>query len=376
MRWRPPASYPWRSASRINARRSWCGTDGSPARLPEPSSGRTAGPHRAARRSRRTQRRWQRSPVSPSIRTFPRPSSNGSSRTHGWRERARRGEIAMGTIDTWLIWNLTGGRTYASDPTNASRTSLYDIGTGQWSRTMCELFDVPLEALPEVRTSAGDFGVADAGLVGGPAGVSVPIAGVAGDQQAALFGHGCCAAGEGKNTYGTGAFLLLHAGPHRPVAAGGDGLLTTVACDARGGPAYALEASIFIAGAAIQWLRDGLGIVARAADTEADGEECGLDRRRRVRARAHRAGGAPLGAQRARDYRRSDPRHHKGPPRSRGPRGHGVRNRRSPGHHAASDGQSGRTRSRDCEWTAARRRTTGSCSSRRTCWACRSSDRT
>jgi glycerol kinase len=187
-------------------------------------------------------------------------------RTYGWADRARRGDVLVGTIDSWLIWNLTQGRVYATDPTNASRTSLYDIGAGVWSDAMCRLFEVPLDALAEVRPSSGDFGAVDASLVGGPAGRSIPIAGVAGDQQAALFGHGCCTAGEGKNTYGTGAFLLLHTGGHRP--ARGGGLLTTVACDARGGAAYALEASIFVAGAAVQWLRDGLGIIGQAAESE------------------------------------------------------------------------------------------------------------
>ncbi len=184
-----------------------------------------------------------------------------------WTERVRRGDVLAATIDSWLIWHLTGGRVYATDPTNASRTSLYDIGTGAWSDEMCALFGVPRETLPEVRRSSGDFGAADAALVGGAAGQTIPITGVAGDQQAALFGHGCVASGEGKNTYGTGAFLLLHTGQHRP--ASGGGLLTTIACDARGGSAYALEAAIFIAGAAVQWLRDGLGIISQAAETEA-----------------------------------------------------------------------------------------------------------
>jgi glycerol kinase len=188
-------------------------------------------------------------------------------RTQGWTERARRGEVLAATIDSWLIWHLTGGRVYATDPTNASRTSLYDIGAGAWSDDMCALFGVPRETLPEVRRSSGDFGVADAALVGGVAGQTIPIAGVAGDQQAALFGHGCVTSGEGKNTYGTGAFLLLHTGQDRP--ASGGGLLTTIACDARGGSAYALEAAIFVAGAAVQWLRDGLGIISQAAETEA-----------------------------------------------------------------------------------------------------------
>jgi glycerol kinase len=187
-------------------------------------------------------------------------------RTHDWVARARRRDVLVGTIDSWLIWNLTRGRVFATDPTNASRTSLYDIGSAVWSEPMCQLFGVPLEALPEVRPSAGDFGAVDAQLVGGPAGHSIPIAGVAGDQQAALFGHGCCTPGEGKNTYGTGAFLLLYTGQNRP--APGGGLVTTVACDACGRAGYALEASIFVAGAAVQWLRDGLGILDRASETE------------------------------------------------------------------------------------------------------------
>lgn len=171
--------------------------------------------------------------------------------------------LAAGTIDSWLIWKLTNGATHATDPTNASRTMLYDIDAHRWSEPLLTLFGVPASMLPEVRPSSGDFGVAAAEHFGRP----IPIAGVAGDQQAALFGQGCWHAGTSKNTYGTGAFLLLHTGDRRPQ--GGGGLLTTVACDASGGAAYALEASIFIAGAAVQWLRDGLGIVARAAETEA-----------------------------------------------------------------------------------------------------------
>lgn len=170
--------------------------------------------------------------------------------------------LMAGTIDSWLIWKLTNGAVHATDPTNASRTMLYDIGAQAWSEQLLTLFGVPRAMVPEVRPSSGDFGVADASHFGR----AIPITGVAGDQQAALFGQGCWAAGTSKNTYGTGAFLLLHTGAQRPV--GGGGLLTTVACDATGGAAYALEASIFIAGAAVQWLRDGLGIVTRAADTE------------------------------------------------------------------------------------------------------------
>ncbi|MEO6879142.1 MAG: glycerol kinase GlpK [Gemmatimonadaceae bacterium] len=178
-------------------------------------------------------------------------------------ERYQPGDLAAGTIDSWLVWQLTGGRVHATDPTNASRTLLYDINRHAWSAELCELFGVPMDMLPEVRRSSGNFGVADGGIFG----ADIPILGIAGDQQAALFGQGCWTRGTGKNTYGTGAFLLLNAGQERPRAVGG--LLTTIACDATGGPTYALEAAIFIAGAAVQWLRDGLGIIDSAAETDA-----------------------------------------------------------------------------------------------------------
>jgi glycerol kinase len=165
-------------------------------------------------------------------------------------------------MDSWLIWHLTGGEVHATDPTNASRTQLFDIEAMTWSDELCDLFAVPRGLLPEVRPSSGAFGHTRADLFGR----RVPISGVAGDQQAALFGQGCWARGDAKCTYGTGAFLLLNTGRVRPTPGGG--LLTTIACDATGGSAYALEASIFIAGAAVQWLRDGLGIIEAAADTE------------------------------------------------------------------------------------------------------------
>lgn len=178
-------------------------------------------------------------------------------------ERVKAGAALAGTMDTWLIWKLTKGAVHATDPTNASRTLLFDIGARDWSDKLCSLFGVPRSVLPEVRRSSGDFGVTHAGFFGAP----IPICGVAGDQQAALFGQGCINAGEGKNTYGTGAFLLLNTGDVRPEP--GEGILTTVACDATGGYAYALEGSIFIAGAAVQWLRDGLQIIERASESEA-----------------------------------------------------------------------------------------------------------
>jgi len=172
-------------------------------------------------------------------------------------------DAAFGTVDSWLVHKLTHGRAHVTDPTNASRTMLYDIEAGAWDETLLELFGVPREMLPEVKPSSGHFGVADASWFGR----EIPIAGIAGDQQAALFGQGCFAPGTAKNTYGTGAFLLLNTGTRRAHSA--RGLLTTVACDARGGPAFALEGSVFIAGAAVQWLRDGLGILAQAGETEA-----------------------------------------------------------------------------------------------------------
>ena len=179
------------------------------------------------------------------------------------RGRAEQGELAFGTVDSWLIYRLTGRRQHVTDPTNASRTLLYSLDDGDWDPWLCDLFGVPPEMLPEVRNSSGDFGVTDAGLLG----AEVPIAGVAGDQQAALYGQGCWEAGDAKNTYGTGAFLLFHTGAHR----GPDvpGVLTTAACDRLGRPAFAYEGSILVAGAAIQWLRDGLGLLTDAAESEA-----------------------------------------------------------------------------------------------------------
>ena len=181
----------------------------------------------------------------------------------GLARRAADGQIMAGTIEPWLIWKLTNGAVHATDPTNASRTMLYDINTFSWSDELCRLFGIPHRMLPEVRPSSGDFGVAHAEHLG----AAIPIRGVAGDQQAALYGQGCWTRGEGKNTYGTGAFLLFNAGEERPTEGGG--LLTTVACGARGEPVYAVEAAIFIAGAAVQWLRDGLQIVHTASETEA-----------------------------------------------------------------------------------------------------------
>jgi glycerol kinase len=178
--------------------------------------------------------------------------------------RARAGALAFGTVDAWLVWRLTGGAVHATDPTNASRTLLFDIARRRWDDALLERFGVPRAVLPEVRPSSGDFGrTRGTGFL--PDGI--PIAGNAGDQQAALFGQGCVAPGQSKNTYGTGCFLLLHTGAR--LVRSRSGLLTTIACGPGGEPAYALEGSVFIAGAAIQWLRDGLGLIASAAESEA-----------------------------------------------------------------------------------------------------------
>jgi len=181
----------------------------------------------------------------------------------GLRARVAAGAAVFGTVDAWLIFRLTNGRRYATDHTNASRTLLYDVWHRSWDDTLLGVFGVPPFAVPEVLASSGAFGVAAPEHFG----VELPITGVAGDQQAALFGQGAWAPGRAKNTYGTGAFLLLHTGDR--AARSKQGLLTTVACGPRGEPAYALEGSVFIAGAAVQWLRDGLGIITRADVTEA-----------------------------------------------------------------------------------------------------------
>jgi glycerol kinase len=180
----------------------------------------------------------------------------------GLRARAREGRAVFGTVDSWLIYRLTGE--YVTDPSNASRTMLFDIAAGRWDPELLELFGVPARALPEVRASAGVLGVTRPEALHGHA---VPVAGVAGDQQAALFGQACTDPGMGKNTYGTGSFVLLNAGWVAPAPA--PGLLSTVAWGIGGARTYALEASIFVTGAAVQWLRDGLRIIANAAETEA-----------------------------------------------------------------------------------------------------------
>jgi glycerol kinase len=181
----------------------------------------------------------------------------------GARRRAERGELAFGTVDAWLLWKLTGGRVHATDVTNASRTLCLDLASVDWDAEMLGLLGIPREMLPTVVDSSGPIAhTSDVGWL--PAGV--PIAGVAGDQQAALFGQACFEPGSAKNTYGTGCFVLLNTGP-TPVASG-HGLLTTIAWRIGGRTTYALEGSVFIAGAAVQWLRDGLGLIRHAADSQ------------------------------------------------------------------------------------------------------------
>ena len=181
----------------------------------------------------------------------------------GARDRARRGELAFGTVDSWLIWNLTGGRVHATDATNAARTMLYDIHAGRWSRTICDLFDIPMALLPEVRDCAADYGVTRADLFGR----DIPILGVAGDQQAATIGQACFRPGMMKSTYGTGCFAMLNTGATAVQSTAK--LLTTIAYQLDGKPTYALEGSIFIAGAVVQWLRDGIRVIRAAPETQA-----------------------------------------------------------------------------------------------------------
>ncbi len=180
----------------------------------------------------------------------------------GARDRAAAGDLAFGTVDTWLMWKLSGGALHVTDVSNASRTMLYDIAVSAWDEELLALLGVPRAVLPDVHPSSGIFGETDAELLG----ARVPIAGVAGDQQAALFGQGCHASGMAKNTYGTGCFMLLHCGGER--IASTHGLVTTRAAEVDA-PEFALEGSVFVAGAVVQWLRDGLRMIKSSVDVEA-----------------------------------------------------------------------------------------------------------
>ncbi|MGB7328965.1 MAG: glycerol kinase GlpK [Rubripirellula sp.] len=178
----------------------------------------------------------------------------------GAREKAERGELAFGTIDSWLIWKLTGGRVHATDISNASRTMLLNITTCQWDDELLQLFDIPRSVLPEVLPSSHVYASTEPEILG----TAVPIGGAAGDQQSALFGQNCTRDGMAKNTYGTGCFMLMNVG-NQPLPSK-HRLLSTIACSATGQPDYALEGSVFIGGAAVQWLRDGLGIIESAGE--------------------------------------------------------------------------------------------------------------
>lgn len=181
----------------------------------------------------------------------------------GARERAQRGELAFGTVDTWLIWNMTQGRVHVTDYTNASRTMLFNIKTLEWDAKMLDELGIPASMLPEVKSSKTIYGKTN---IGGKGGTRIPIAGIAGDQQAALFGQLCTKKGMAKNTYGTGCFLLMNTGPEAVTSS--NGLVTTIAIGHEGEVNYALEGSVFMGGATIQWLRDELMIVHEARDTD------------------------------------------------------------------------------------------------------------
>ena len=185
----------------------------------------------------------------------------------GARDRAKRGELCFGTVDTWLIWNLTGGKVHATDYTNASRTMLFDIHKLEWDDELLALFDIPRSMLPEVYPSSYTFGLTSPNVLGGP----IPITGAAGDQQAALFGQCCFNKGEAKNTYGTGCFLLMNTG-HDPIQSK-NGLITTIAASTSEDVEYALEGSVFVAGASIQWLRDSMRMIKSASQSEEYADE-------------------------------------------------------------------------------------------------------
>ncbi|GAB6262733.1 glycerol kinase GlpK [Photobacterium sp. CCB-ST2H9] len=188
----------------------------------------------------------------------------------GAREQAEAGNLLFGTVDTWLIWKLTQGRVHVTDYTNASRTMLFNINSLEWDEKLLKAMDIPLSMMPEVKASSEVYGQTN---IGGKGGTRVPIAGIAGDQQAALFGQMCVEAGQAKNTYGTGCFLLMNTGKEKVTSQ--NGLLTTLACGPKGEPAYALEGAVFMAGASIQWLRDELKLLGDAKDSEYFAEKVG-----------------------------------------------------------------------------------------------------
>ncbi|MGF1868632.1 glycerol kinase GlpK [Photobacterium indicum] len=188
----------------------------------------------------------------------------------GAREEAEAGNLLFGTVDTWLIWKMTQGRTFVTDYTNASRTMLFNINTLQWDEKLLKALDIPLSMMPEVKASSEVYGKTN---IGGKGGTRIPICGIAGDQQAALFGQMCVEAGQAKNTYGTGCFLLMNTGKEKVTSQ--NGLLTTLACGPKGEVAYALEGAVFMGGASIQWLRDEVKLLGDAKDSEYFAEKVG-----------------------------------------------------------------------------------------------------
>ncbi|SVE54314.1 uncharacterized protein METZ01_LOCUS507168, partial [marine metagenome] len=180
----------------------------------------------------------------------------------GARDMAENGTLAFGTIDSWLLWKLTGGKVHATDYTNASRTLIFNIDNLLWDKKLLSILNIPASLLPEVLPSSYIYGETDPEIFGS----AIPISGIAGDQQAALYGQGCFNPGDSKCTYGTGCFLLTNTGKKRTNST--SGLLTTIACDANGKPIYSLEGSVFIGGAVIQWLRDELHILKHSSDSE------------------------------------------------------------------------------------------------------------
>ena len=282
----------------------------------------------------------------------------------GLRARAERGEVCFGTVDSYLVWRLTGGAAHVTDVSNASRTLLFDLHTLEWSARLCDLLKVPRAILPDVRGSSERYGETR-GVPGLPDGI--PVCGIAGDQQAALFGQACFAVGDAKCTYGTGAFMLMNTG-ERAVPSQ-NGLLTTVGWKLGDEVVYALEGSTFIAGAMVQWLRDGLGIIATAREIEALAASV-PDSGGVVAVPALAGPGrAALAARGARHHHRADARDDQGAPGARGARGHRAADRGPARRHAGRRGRAGARRSRS---TAARAPTTCSCSIRPTCSAARS----
>ena len=246
----------------------------------------------------------------------------------GARTLAEAGKLAFGTVDTWLLWKLTGGRVHATDASNASRTMLFNIHTGAWDHELLDLFRVPISMMPDVRSSSEVYGEASAvkGLE------KIPVAGIAGDQQAALFGQRCIRPGLTKNTYGTGCFMLQNTG--RRAVPSSNRLVTTVAWKIGDTTEYALEGSVFVGGAVVQWLRDGLGLIRKSEDVEAPGQLRARQRRRLFRSGVRGTGRAALGFLRARLDLRPHARHHRRPPRARRGREHRLSGRRPARRHA------------------------------------------